>query len=110
MALGILMITFITITVISGLSIAFLFLAKGPKVKEVLFYVVSLLGMLIAFLNASSLPMNQVAGQIISWGIGFLSIIAICVHVVGKSVNAKFNSQVPASVGVALGIVKLFLF
>lgn len=108
MAIGVLMITFITLSVLSGLSIAFLFLTKGPRLKQVLFYVVSLLGMLIAFVSATSFPVNNISGQFISWGIGFLSIIAICIHVLGKSPKAKIYAQILASVGVALGIFNLF--
>lgn len=108
MALGVLMITFITLSVISGLSIAFLFLTKGPRLKQVLFYVISLLGMLIAFVNATSFPVNNISGQFVSWGIGFLSIIAICIHLLGKSPKSALYAQILASAGVALGIFNLF--
>ena len=58
MALGIYTLILIAITVVSGISVALLFLTKNTKAKNTLFYFVSLWNILVAYISATSLPMN----------------------------------------------------
>lgn len=81
MALGLLLIAFIVMIVISVLGTIFLFLTKNQKVKNVLFYILAVWGMLISYLSATSMATNFIAEQAIAWTVGFLSVLAIILKV-----------------------------
>ena len=51
MALAILAIVFIVMTVVSGLGITFLYLLKNQRIKNGLFYFLTVWGMGIAYMN-----------------------------------------------------------
>ena len=54
MALGIYTLILIAITVVSGISVALLFLTKNTKAKNTLFYFVSLWNILVAYISATN--------------------------------------------------------
>lgn len=101
-----LLILFVVLAVVSGLGISLLYLLKNQKAKNALFYFVAVWSMLIAVINATSLPSNYILEQIIAWGIGFLAVIAIVVKVVKP---AKVNvAYLLASASAILGLLDLF--
>lgn len=103
-----LLMMFIALTVAGGLGIAFLFLAKNPKVQNGLFYFVAVLGMLIAVIAATGYPSNYIIRIVIGWAWGFLAIIAIIV----KTKNPeKINlAKWIVSASVVGGLIQLFFF
>lgn len=103
-----LLILFVALTVISCLSIAFLFLAKNQKTKDIFFYLLAILGMLVAFMSATSLPTNFIMEMIIAWSFGVLSIIAIIIKVKNPQNDKIAKYLVTASV--VIGIIDLFFF
>lgn len=108
MALTLLLIMFIVMAVISGLGIALLYLVKNNKAKNIIFYFLAIWAMLIAFINATSLPSNYLLQQIIAWSFGFLSIIGIIINIVKKD---KVNlSYLFITASVLLGLADLFFF
>lgn len=109
MALGLYLILFISMSVISGLGILFLYLTKEEKKKRVIFYLLSVWGMFIAFYSARSLPMNYMWSQLISWGIGLLSVIGIIVYMKAKTNLQKQVAYLLSTVSVVVGVIKLFL-
>ena len=106
MALGYLLILFIFILVVSILGISLLFLLKNQKIKDVLFYFLAIWSMLIAYLNATSLPTNYIGQQIIAWLFGSISIIAIIIKV--KKTRETNIPYILVTVSVLLGIFTLF--
>lgn len=86
MALGILLISFIVMCVVSGLGILFLCLAKEGRGKKIVFYFLAVWALLLSAIGAMSLPSNHLAGQVMAWGFGFLSVLAIIVHVKAKTI------------------------
>ena len=107
MALGYLLILFIGITVISTLGIIFLLLSKNDVIKKIMFYMLSILSILICGLEAISSPTNFIFQQIIAWLIGLISVIAIIIHV---KCNKKYRAYILTIVSLILGILKLFSF
>ena len=106
--LQILLILFIILAVVSGLSIALLYLLKNPKAKNILFYFLASWSMLIAFFNATSLPNNYILEQLLAWGIGFIAVIAIIIKLVKPT---KINiSYLLVSASAVLGLLDLFFF
>lgn len=105
-ALGTLLVLFIVIVVAGGLGIAFLFLSKNQKVKNVWFYFLSVFGMLIAYVSATSGPRNYIGEQIVAWAVGFLCIIAIILKV--KKPKKVMISYLLVTFSVVFGIADIF--
>ena len=80
MALGILMIGFVVMSVISILGLLLMFLVKNRKTKEKVLYFMAGWGMIIAVLGASAQPSNYVIQQLASWILGFLGIAGVLVY------------------------------
>lgn len=103
-----LLILFIVLAVGSGLGISLLYLLKNPKAKNALFYFLGVWSMLIAFLNATSLPSNYFLEQVIAWAIGFIAIIAILIKILKPS-KVKI-AYLLVSVSALAGLFDLFFF
>ena len=108
MALGILLIAFIVMCVVSGVGFVLLFLLKNERVKKIIFYVLSVWGMGMAALGAMCLPSNYVPAQLISWGFGFLSVAGLLVHIKAKSRTQIGIAYLLVLASIVLGIMKLF--
>lgn len=103
------LVVFIGLSVISIVGIIFLFLLKNEKQKTIVFYLLSVLGMVISYMNATSIPRDFVGEQVIAWGLGFLSVIAVLLKITGKT-EKRFNvAKVLTVVSVLGGIAHLFL-
>ncbi|WP_250278143.1 hypothetical protein [[Clostridium] colinum] len=107
MALGVLLILFISLVVISGLGTIFLFLSKNKKFKNIIFYILAILSMIISILSATSVPTNFVLEQVISLLFGLLGAIAIVINI--KLTNSNI-SYILVVISIVLGILKLFSF
>ncbi|MEF9959222.1 MAG: hypothetical protein RR448_04625 [Niameybacter sp.] len=100
-----LLILFVALVVASGLGIAFLFLTKNKKVQNGLFYFLVILGMFIAFINATSFPSNYIVQAIVAWGFGFLSIVALIVKM--KKLKNENIAKYIVSASLILGLLQL---
>lgn len=108
MALGILLIAFMVMCVVSGVGFALLFLLRDERMKKIIFYILAVWGMGIAALGAMSLPSNYVPAQLLSWGFGFLSVVGILVHLKAKSKTQLGIAYLLVLVSIVLGMMKLF--
>lgn len=108
MALGILLLLFIGMSVVSGLGILFLFLMKDHKKRKPILYFLVVWGMLIAFISARSLPINFIMEQVIVWGIGVISVIALFIYLRAKTKFQYYISYILVTGSVVIGILKLF--
>ena len=109
MALGLLLILFMVMSIISVVGLLLLFLLKGEKAQKIVFYFMALLGMFIAWMTATSYATNQIKEQMISWGFGALAVVAVLVRLCGKSKNAALGAKLLAAASVVLGMVALFI-
>ena len=73
MALGLLLILFMVMSIISVVGLLLLFLLKGERAQKIVFYFMALLGMFIAWMTATGYATNQIKEQMISWGFGALA-------------------------------------
>ena len=110
MALGILLIMFVSVSVISVLGVLIMFLSKSTKVKKAAFYAMSIWGMVLAVLSATSLPQNYIGEQVTAWSAGVLSVIGLLVHVKAKNKNQRLIAYLLVTVSIIVGILKLFSF
>lgn len=106
MALGILLVIFIVIAVVSIMSIALLFLVKDPKRNNVIFAITVILGILINYISVTALPSNFIVPIIVTGSFGALSIIGIVLKLMRRGMLAK----ILATASVALGVIQLFFF
>lgn len=109
MALGLLLILFMVMSIISVVGLLLLFLLKGEKAQRIVFYFMALLGMFIAWMTATGYATNQIKEQMISWGFGVLAVVAVLVRLCGKSKNAVLAAKLLAAASVVLGMVALFI-
>ncbi len=109
MALGILLIAFIGMSVISLLGLIFMYLLKNERAKAAAFYCMAIWGMAVAAMGAISLPVNFTAARLAAWAFGFLSVIALIIHVRAKSKAQYMTAYVLVTVSVIAGILKIFL-
>lgn len=109
MALGLLLILFMVMSIISVVGLLLLFLLKGEKAQKIVFYFMALLGMFIAWMTATSYATNQIKEQMISWGFGALAVVAVLVRLCGKSKNAALAAKLLTAASVVLGMVALFI-
>ena len=77
MALGLLLILFMVMSIISVVGLLLLFLLKGERAQKIVFYFMALLGMFIAWMTATGYATNQIKEQMISWGFGALAVAAL---------------------------------
>lgn len=110
MAIGMIMILFIGMSMVSILGVLLLLLAKRDRIRRIVFYVMSVWGMAIAVLSATSLPMNWTGQQVIAWGLGFLGVAGILVHEKAKSKNQYMLAYLLTIVSCLGGVLKMFFF
>ena len=108
MALGLLMILFVILSVISILGLILLYLVQTPARKKGMFCFLTLWGLLIAALSASSLPSNYLAARLIACTIGLLGIIGLAVYLKSESGKLHFLAHLLITAAVAGGILNMF--
>ena len=108
MVIGIILIMFVTISVISILGLLVMFLSKNPRVKKGICYAMAIWGMVLAVLAATSLPQNFIAGQMVAWGAGGLGAAGLLLQVVAKTSNQRMASYLLVTASIIVGILKLF--
>lgn len=69
MALGLLLVLFMVMSIISVMGLVLLFLLKGEKGQKAVFYFMAVWGMVIAWMTANSYPTNYIKEQLISLGV-----------------------------------------
>ena len=109
MALGLLLVLFMVMSIISVMGLVLLFLLKGEKGQKAVFYFMAVWGMVIAWMTANSYPTNYIKEQLIAWGFGALAVIGLLVKICGKSEKSFLTAKVLAAASVILGMVTLFV-
>lgn len=110
MALGILLILFIGMSVISIIGLLAMYLLKDERAKAATFFIMSVWGMAISAFSAVSLPANYTGERLFVWGLGFLSVIALILRIRSRSNSIKLAAYIMVTISIIAGILKLFLF
>lgn len=110
MALGLLVISFVSTSVISIIGLSLMYLLKNERAKAGIFYFLSIWGMAIAVLSAMSLPSNWMAQQFIAWGFGILSAAGLIVHLKSSSSSGRMTAYALVTISVIGGVLKMFIF
>ena len=109
MALGLLLVLFMVMSIISVMGLVLLFLLKGEKGQKAVFYFMAVWGMVIAWMTANSYPTNYIKEQLIAWAFGALAVIALLIQICGKSERSFLRAKVLVAASVVLGMVALFV-
>ena len=115
MAIGIFMLLFLIMSLISLAGILLLFLWKDGSRREALFYLLAAWGLLISFCSIISLPSNFIASRLVSFAFGLLSAAGIFWH---RNLEKKTDPQTKkashtvsfllVAASILLGILKLY--
>lgn len=105
--LDLLVITFIVMSVISVLGLAFMYLVRNEKVKKGIFYGLCIWGIIVAwcgFLSTRLLGTNYLA-----LALGALSIIAFLIQMFLKKEYAFTIAKILITVSIVAGMVNCFI-
>lgn len=108
--LGALLVLFAVMSVISIIGVFLLFLIKNAKAQKVIFYVMAVYGMIIAWMNADSLPENFIGEQLIAWGLGLPGAAAVIIALCSRNEKAFTLAKALVAVSVLGGMLDLFVF
>ena len=111
MALGLLLVLFMVMSIISVMGLVLLFLLKGEKGQKAVFYFMAVWGMVIAWMTANSYPTNYIKEQFDRLGV-FGALAVICTagtDFVAKSERSFLTAKVLVAASVVLGMVALFV-
>lgn len=109
MALGILLILFIVMSLISILGLILMYSVKSEGAKKDTFYAMAVWGMIIAVLGATSAPTNWIIYQVLSWIFGFMGIAGILVYMKYRSEGRCMPAYLLVTASVVLGMVKSYM-
>lgn len=109
-ALGMLVITFFVMSVISIVGVFFLYFAKNEKIKKGIFYFLTIWGMVIAYCNVRSIPPMWTGEILLACGLGGLSVIALLIQLGIKSEKKELIAKILVTVSVVIGMIDCFLF
>lgn len=109
MALGILVIFYLVICVISIAGFLGLYLVKSEKSRKVIFYSMSVWGLILAALQAVSLPMNWAGQRMVTMALGALCIAALVLYLKAGSRRQRTAACLLLTAATAVIILK-FVF
>ena len=109
MALGLIVVSFVAISVISIIGLALMYLLKNERAKAGVFYFLPIWGMIIAVLSATSLPSNWIAQQLIAWGFGILGAAGLIIHMKNPSASGRTAASILVTISVIGGVLKMFI-
>ncbi|MDO4481851.1 MAG: hypothetical protein Q4C14_03870 [Bacillota bacterium] len=108
--LGALLVLFAGMSVMGIIGAFTLFLVKNAKAQKIIFYIMAVYGMIIAWMNADSLPENFIGEQLIAWGLGLPAAAAVVIALCSRSEKAFVLAKILAVVSVLGGMLDLFVF
>lgn len=109
MALGILVMMFVGVSVISIAGLFGLFLLKNQNAKKVIFYLLSVGGIALSVFSCCSLPFNWVFQRMMAMGPGVLCIVGLVVHLRARSEKGKMAAYLILAVALAANILGFLL-
>lgn len=80
MALGYLFLLFVSLFVLSFLSVVLLVVIKNPKLMHVMIWMTTLFSVLLMWINVTSLPSNFYIERIIGLVIGIVAPLGLILH------------------------------
>lgn len=101
-------ILFTLLIILSGIGIVLLYASKNPQTKKLSFYYLTILSIIITFLNVTSLPSNYISQIVIAFLIEGIALVAWGIKVKNPQKDFLYNLLITASV--LCGLIYLFFF
>ncbi len=108
MALGVLLIMLVAMIIISVIGVIVMFLSGNGKGKKTAVCLMAGWAMVIAYISATSQPLNYTLAQVIRWGIGAVGIAGAVLFYKAKSEKVQLAAQILVTLSVFLGIERMF--
>ncbi|WP_394884455.1 hypothetical protein [Clostridium butyricum] len=106
MALGFLFLLFVGMSILAIVGIVLLFVVKKNNTSDVLLVLMTAYSMSIAYLNATSQPINFIGPQVFAWVVGSIAVIGTGIRFFIK--KQLLISKILVSGSVVLGIYFLY--
>lgn len=106
MALGFLFLLFVGMSILTIVGIVLLFVVKKNNTSDVLLVLMTAYSMSIAYLNATSQPINFIGPQVFAWVVGSIAVIGTGIRFFTK--KQLLISKILVSGSVVLGIYFLY--
>lgn len=107
--LGMLVITFAVMSVVSVIGIILMYLVKNEKVKRGIFYFLTIWGMIVAWCNVLSIPDMWLGSMLLAWGLGALSVMALLIQLCLKKENKFTIAKVLVTISIIAGMIDCFI-
>ena len=107
--LGLLMIVFIAMAVVTVAVTVLLFAMKDEKKKKFLVYIMGILAVYIAWANAQSSPLPEYLNEaLLGWGIGVVGAAGLVLQIFAKNGKQNLWAKVLVMGSVIAGMAELF--
>ncbi len=107
--LGALVITFFTMSIISIVAVALLYLSKNDKLKKVLLYFLSAWSVVVAYCGVLSTGGFAFSDGLFSIVFGLIGITAPFIQLISKNENRFQIARILVTISVVAGMVDCFL-
>ena len=108
-SLAALVIAFMVMSLVSVVGVVLIYLVKNEKVKNGLFYFLTVWGMIIAYCGVRSTPSYMLSQVIITFAIGALSVVALLVQLCMKSEKKFQIARILVTISVVAGMIDCFM-
>lgn len=107
--LGMLVITFIVMSVVSVIGLTLIYLLKNEKVKKGIFYFLCVWGMIITWCSVLATPEYMLGSIFITFGIGAMSVVALLLQICVKKENTFTITRILVTISVIAGMIDCFM-
>ncbi len=107
--LGLLVITFFAMSIISIVGVALLFLSKNEKLKKGILYFLAAWGVVVAYCGVLSEPGYMTGDILFTLASGALGIIGLLIQLVSKKENKFQIARILVTIAVVTGMMNCFM-
>ncbi len=108
-SLDLLVIVFMAMSAVSLLAVCLMFLMKNETVKKACFWLLTLQGLLVSWLNAMMTPLGFPGELAFGWIFGGMSVAALLLALLGKGEKHIRLARILAAASVVLGMINAFI-
>jgi len=107
--LGLLVITFFAMSIVSIIGVVLLFLSKNEKLKKGMFYFLAVWGCVIAYCGVLSEPGYMTQDIVFTLASAGLGIVGFLIQLISKKENKFQIARILVAIAVIAGMINCFL-
>ena len=93
----------------SLLAVCLMFILKNKMARKIIFFFLTVQGMLVSALNALMTPFTYPGKLALGWGLGAVSVAALLLELCGKGEKKSLIARIMVTASVVLGMINAFL-